>query len=149
MIISGSASSSCSRDDPGSPSSFATRAVLSEYFFFSTGATDAGMGCFSGSAAVPVTGVAVTVVPVAGVGGAAVPVTGVRVAAVSVMGVEEAAASVAGVKEAAASVAGVGVAAASVAGVRVVAVPVAGAGGAAVAVILLSFQRPLLPLEYC
>ena len=128
MIISGSASSSCSRDDPGSPSSFATRAVLSEYFFFSTGATDAGMGCFSGSAAVPVTGVAVTVVPVAGVGGAAVPVTGVRVAAVSVMGVEEAAASVAGVKEAAASVAGV----------EEAAVPVAGAGGAAVAVILLS-----------
>ena len=128
MIISGSASSSCSRDDPGSPSSFATRAVLFEYFFFSTGATDGGMGCFSGSAAVPVTGVAVTVVPVAGVGGAAVPVTGVRVAAVSVTGVEEAAASVAGV----------GVAAASVAGVRVVAVPVAGAGEAAVAVILLS-----------
>ena len=44
------------------------------------------MGLFSGSAAVPVTGVAVTVVPVAGVGGAAVSVTGVKVAAVPVAG---------------------------------------------------------------
>ena len=43
------------------------------------------MGWFSGSAAVPVTGVAVTVVPVAGVGGAAVPVMGVEVAAVPVI----------------------------------------------------------------
>ena len=84
VIISGSASSSCSCDKPGSPSSFAKRAVFFEYFFFSIGATDTGMGWFSGSAAVPVTGVGVTVVPIAGVRGAAEPVTGVRVAAVPV-----------------------------------------------------------------
>ena len=43
------------------------------------------MGWFSGSAAVPVTGVGVTIVPVAGVRGAAVLVAGVRVVAVAVI----------------------------------------------------------------
>lgn len=55
VIISCSASSSCSRDDPGSSSSLTKQTDFFLYFFFCIGATGTDTGWFSGSAAVLVT----------------------------------------------------------------------------------------------
>uniref|UniRef100_A0A663DKG3 Uncharacterized protein n=1 Tax=Aquila chrysaetos chrysaetos TaxID=223781 RepID=A0A663DKG3_AQUCH len=128
VIISGSASSSCSRDDPGSSSSLTERTDFFVCFFFCTGATDTGTGWFSGLAAVSVTAVGVAALPVAGVGVATVPVAGAGVATVPAAGAGVATVPAAGAGVATVPAAGAGVATVPAAGAGVATVPAAGAG---------------------